>query len=156
MSYATYSTINCVYGIVVNFNNGMSRQYSFIHVGIRTWRLCGEMDPKTPSELLVPVMPHAVGFNFTQKRAIFLLCKLVEQFPGAHPDGSMTWYQTTLRRLMITAPARESQMSRQQFKDSVFDVWNSQFSCSPVEAASIIDSLHAVLESCSHPLTIHY
>jgi hypothetical protein len=119
----------------------MSKQYYFIELESGIMRLREEVDPKGSSEDLLPVTPHAVGFNFTQKRAIFLLCKLAEQYPGALPDRSMPWYKRILSRLMITAPARESQMSRQEFKDSVFDVWNSQFSCSSAMADSVIDHL---------------
>jgi hypothetical protein len=143
MSSAMYCTINKEHVIVVsvNFNNGMSQQYIFIELENGIWRLRGEVDPERQSENILPVTPRAVGFNFTQKRAIFILCKLAEQYPGALPDGSMPWYKRILSRLMITAPARESQMSRQEFKDSVFDVWNSQFSCSSAMADSVIDHL---------------
>jgi hypothetical protein len=63
------------------------------------------------------------------------------------PEGHkhLSYFKELLSTLMGLAPRRERRLTRQQFKDSVSEFWNSEFFCS-----------HETVDSALEYLARHY
>jgi hypothetical protein len=127
--------------VLITLGNGTKQSFEFLEYEDGASRFRAALGKGPPGRVL-PVITPPDNYSRAQKRAIFVLWMVVSD-PEGHEH--LPYFKELLSTLMRLAPRRERRLTRQQFKDSVFEFWNSEFFCS-----------HETVDSALEYLAQHY
>jgi hypothetical protein len=84
-------------------------------------------------QIILPVAPNSDNFTISQIRAIYILWLLVSYPEGEVQKAYVPYFKGVLNILMTSTPPGDRKMTKQKFKESVFEIWDAEFFCTDSE-----------------------